>query len=178
MEQISFYEDLLNNTPKREQELQALKDNYDSIYDTYNSHLARKQKAEFAISMEKKQQMEQFHILDRAKLPEKYSEPDMVRLFLIVIAASLGIGGGLTFLLEYFDTSISKPDDIEISLGLPVLSTIPAIYQSKDIRRKRFNQILSFSFIMVSSFLFISFYMLVFIGEDRTVGLVKKFISI
>jgi len=178
MEQISFYEDLIHNTPKREQELAVLINNFDSIHDTYNSFLSRKREAGFAATVEEKQQMEQFRILDFAVLPEKPIEPDMVRLFLIVIAASLGIGGGLTFLLEYFDTSISKPDDIEISLGLPVLSTIPAIYQSKDIRRKRFNQILSFSFIMVSSFLFISFYMLVFIGEDRTVGLVKKFISI
>jgi len=178
MKQISFYEDLLSDTPKREQELKTLKDNYESIFDTYNSYLARKQEAEFAVNMEKTKQMEQFHILDHAKLPEKHSEPDMVMLFLIIIAAGIGVGGGLSYVLEFLDTSIRKTADIEISLGLPVLSTIPAIYQPKDIRKKRFNQILSVSSIIVSSFLFISFSMLVFIGEDRTVGLVKKVISI
>ena len=178
MKQISFYENLLNNTPKREQELKVLRDNYDSIFETYNSHLASKQKAEFAISMEKKQQKEQFQILDRAKLPEKHSEPDMIMLFLICIAAGLGVGGGLAYVLEYLDTSIRKPADIEFSLGIPVLSTIPIIYQPKDIRKKRFNQLLSFTSIIALSFLFISFSMLVFIGEDRIVGLVEKFISI
>jgi len=109
MEQISFYEDLISNTPKREQELTALINNFDSMRDTYNSFLTRKREAGFAATMEEKQQMEQFRILDFADLPKKPIEPDMVKLFLIVIAASLGIGGGLTFLLEYLDTSIRKP---------------------------------------------------------------------
>jgi len=175
---ISSHENLVENTPKREQELTVLERNFDSINATYNSYLERKRETTLAVNLEKKQKMEHFHILDPASLPRRPSEPDMVRLFLFVIAAGLGIGGGLTFMLEYFDTSISKPDDIEISLGLPVLSTIPFICQPKDIRKKRCNQIMSCFSIVVSFILFILFYMLAFIGEERTVGLAKQFISI
>jgi len=175
---ISRYEVLLDDTPKREQELMSLKNNYESISGTYSSFLVKEREAKLSVKLEKKQKMDQFRILDPARLPERPSEPDMVRLFLTVIAASLVIGGGLTFVLEYFDTSIRKPDDIEISIGLPILSTIPFIGQPEDMRKKRFNQIMSCFSILVSSILFILFYMLVFIGEERTVGLAKKFISI
>lgn len=178
MKKISHYEVLVDSTPKREQELMSLKNSYDSINGTYSSFLEKKQEAKLSVKLEKKQKMDQFRILDPARLPERSSEPDMVRLFLTVIAASLGIGGGLAFMLEYFDTSIRKPDDIEISIGLPVLSTIPFICQPKDIRKKRFNQIVSCFSILVSSILLILFYMLVFIGEERTVGLAEKFFSI
>jgi len=175
---IHSYEDLVTNTPKREQELTVLKRDFDNINATYNSYLERKREAALAVNMEEKQKMDQFRILDLASLPERPSEPDMARLFLIIFAVGLSIGGGLTFVLEYLDTSIRKPSDIECSLGIPILSTIPTIYQPKDIIKKRFNEILSYFSIMTSSFLFILFFMLVFIGENHTLELVRKFISI
>ena len=178
MRKISRHEDLVENTPEKEQQLKVLERDFDNINTTYNSYLERKREATLAVNMEKKQKMEQFRILDPASLPERPSEPDMVRLFLIIIAAGMGIGGGLPFVLEYLDTSIRKPADIEFSLGIPVLSTIPIIYQPRDILKKRLNQIMSYFSIMASSFLFILFLMLVFIGENSTVELAKKFISI
>ena len=60
----------------------------------------------------------------------------MKKLFMIFIAAGLGIGGGLVFLLEYLDSSFRKPDDIESHLGLPVLATVPAILHPRDVRMK------------------------------------------
>jgi len=178
MRKVSHYEDLVENTPKREQELTVFQRDFDNINATYNSYLERKREAALAVNMEKKQKMEQFRIIDYASQPEKPSEPNMVNLFWIIIAAGLGIGGGLIFVLEYLDTSIRKPSDIEFYLGIPVLSTIPIIYQPRDIIKKRFNQILSFFSIMASSLLLILFSMLVFIGENLTVELAKKFISI
>lgn len=148
--QINIYEVRVEETPKREQELLSLKRDYDNINETYNSLLERKLEAELAVNLEKKQQGEQFRIIDPAKLPEKPSIKDLKKIFLIFIAAGLCIGFGLVFSLERLDSSFRKPDDIESHLGLPVLATVPAILHPRDVRMKRLNHGLSIFFIIVA----------------------------
>ena len=99
----------VDNIPKREQELLSLKRDHQNIQNTYNSLLNRKLEAEIAVNMERKQKGEQFRIIDYAKVPQRPVEPDMKKLFMFVVAAGLGIGGGCIFLLEFLDTSFRKP---------------------------------------------------------------------
>jgi len=148
--QIKIYEIRVEETPKREQELLSLRRDYDNISENYNSMLARKLEAELAVNLEKKQQREQFSIIDPARLPEKPSSTDLNKIFLFFIAAGLCIPGGLIYLLEHLDSSFKKPDDIESHLGLPVLATVPAILHPGDIRMKKLNQVLSIFFIIVA----------------------------
>ena len=164
--QIKIYEVRVEETPKREQELLSLRRDYDNINETYNSLLERKLEAELAVNLEKKQQGEQFRIIDPAKLPEKPIGTNLKKLLLLVIAAGLGIGGGLVFLLEYLDSSFRKPDDIESYLGLPVLATVPAILHPKNLRMKRLNQILSIFFIIVAFALLAGFTLVSLGGYD------------
>jgi len=159
--QIKIYELRVEETPKREQELLSLRRDYDNISETYNSLLERKLEAELAVNMEKKQQGEQFRIIDPARVPEKPSGTEIMQLLLLFIATGLGIGGGLVFLLEYLDSSFRNPDDIESHLDLPVLATVPAILYPREVRMKKLNQVLSVFFIIVaiallSGFTFIS----------------------
>ena len=164
--QVNIYEVRVEETPKREQELLSLRRDYDNINETYNSLLERKLEAELAVNLEKKQQGEQFRIIDPAKTPERPSEPDMKKLFMIFIAAGLGIGGGLVFLLEYLDSSFRKPDEIESHLGLPVLATVPVILHPRDVRMKRLNQVLSIFFIIVAFALMAGFTLVSLGGYD------------
>jgi len=166
--QVKIYEVRVEETPKREQELLSLKRDYDNINETYNSLLERKLEAELAVNLEKKQQGEQFRILDPAKRPERPSDPDMKKLFMFFIAAGLGIGGGLVFLLEYLDTSFRKPNDIESYLGLSVLATVPVILHPRDVRMKRLNQGLSVFFVIVAFALMAGFTLVSLGGYDLT----------
>jgi protein tyrosine kinase modulator len=161
LNQMKIYEVRVEETPKREQELLSLKRDYDNINESYNSLLARKLEAELAVNLEKKQQGEQFRIIDSARMPEKPSGTDIKKIFLLFITAGLGIACGLVFLLEYLDSSFRNPDDIESHLGLPVLATVPAILHPREVRMKKLNQVLSFFFIIIaiallSGFTFIS----------------------
>ena len=130
--QIEFYERLVDETPKREQELLTLKRDYENMQKSYNSLLDRKIQAEVGVNLEKKQIGEQFRVLDYAKLPNKPVKPDMRKLFMLIIAAAIGIGAGLVFLLGYLDTSFKKTDEVDAHLALPVLATIPRMLEKKD----------------------------------------------
>jgi polysaccharide chain length determinant protein (PEP-CTERM system associated) len=175
--EIANYQKRVEDTPKREQELLGLKRDYDNIQESYNSLLARRLEAEISVNMERKQKGEQFRILDTAKLPEKPVEPDMKKLFLIFIGAGLGLGGGIVFLLEYFNNSYRSPDEVEKELELPVLLTIPPVLQEKEIRWKRLNRVFSVVCLMYCLALFGGFGFLTIKGVDKTLLIIKKVLS-
>lgn len=177
-DQIKTYEERVENTPKREQELLSLNRDYHNIQASYSSLLNRKLEAEIALSMERKQKGEQFRTLDTARLPEKPIEPDMKKLFILIVAAGLGIGGGIVFLLDFFNTGFWRPEEIESYLGVSVLATVPVISHPKDRLKKRLNLALSLFSIMVAFFLFAGFAVLTQKGVDQTTEFIRKFIGI
>jgi len=173
--QIVYYQKMVEDTPKREQELLSLNRDYENIKSLYDSLLARKLESDISVNMEKKQKGEQFRILDAARVPRAPSEPDMQKLFVMVIFAGLGLGGGGIFLLEYLDTSFRKTaEDVEDFLELPVLSTIPRLYQPKEIRLRRLNLVASLLVLAIDIALVAGFAALAFNGVEPTVSLVKS----
>jgi len=175
---IKIYATRVENAPKREQEFLALKRDYDNIQNQYTSLLDRRLEAEIAVNMERKQKGEQFRILDPARLPQKPIEPNMPRLFFLTLAIGLGVGGGIIFLLDFFDTSFKSPSDIETTIGIPVLAMIPTIRDSKYLKRRRINLVLSFFSIAATLILLAGFAVLVFHGIDETRAAVGRFIRI
>ena len=175
--EIRGYERRIENTPAREQELLSLQRDYQNLKATYDVLLNKKLESEVSVNMEKKQKGQQFTVLDPARLPEKPSFPNMKILFLLCLAAGPNIGLGLVFLLEYLNTSFRNPKDIESYLGVPVLATVPIIYNPKDEIRQRLNPIFSivsvvFSFVLVSVFAVLSFY-----GVDQSMALLDRFLN-
>jgi polysaccharide chain length determinant protein (PEP-CTERM system associated) len=170
------YQKLVEETPKREQQLLLLQRDYEEIKNTYTSLQNRKMEARMAVNLEKKQKGEQFRIISPAWLPEKPISPNMVALFIILVAAGLGIGSGLIFLLEYLDTSFRNPEEVESLLRVPVLATIPIIYKKGDIIKHKFYNSLSVFLITLSIVLFTGFAILTFNGVEQTMKLVGEFI--
>lgn len=176
--QLKTYQEHVENTPKREQELLSLNRDYNNIQESYNSLLSRKLEADIAVNMEKKQKGEQFRVLDSAKLPEKPISPNMKKIFMLSLAVGLGIGGGFLFLFYYLDSSFRKPEEIESLLGVPVLITLPTLYHPKDIKKQRIHTALSIFSIMISFVLLAGFAVLTIKGVDQTMKLVQKLINI
>ena len=173
---IKMYQKRVENTPKRDYELAYLSRDYHNVQKAYGSLLSKKIEAEIASNMEKQQKGEQFRILDPARLPEKPISPDERKLFLIMIASGLGIGGGLIFLMEYLNTSFRSPDDIESYLGVPVFASVPLICHPENKRKQRLNNVLSIFSITLSLVLLAAFAVLSFSGVDKTMQLVNKLI--
>ena len=175
--QIKNYQERIERTPKREEELIALNRDYNNIQASYSSLLNRKLEAEIAVNMEKKQKGEQFRILDRAYMPVEPVKPNMKRLFMLAIIVGLGFGAGLIFVRDYFDTSLKNPDEFESDLGVNVLATIPKVYQKKDIRLKRLNSVLTGISFLLAVCLLAGFAVLVINGVEPTMEIVRPYLA-
>lgn len=175
--QIRDYERRIENTPTREQEMKSLERDYNNTRAAYNMLLNKKLEAVVAVNMEKKQKGEKFQILDPAGLPEKPVFPNMIMLFLLTLVVGPNIGFVLVFLLEYLNTSFRSPNDIESYLGVPVLATVPRIYDRKGIIIQRLNPVFNilsimFSFVLVSALAVLSFF-----GVDQSMEFLHSFIT-
>ncbi len=177
-QQLREYQQRVERTPKREQELMTLKRDYENTQESYNSLLNRKLEAEIAVNMEKKQKGEQFRIVDRAALPRKPVSPDMRKLFLISVAAGLGLGGGLIFLLDFLNPSLKQPKDYESDLGLAVLATIPKLLSPKDKILRRLNRGLTAVSLVFAAALTAGFGLLILKGVEPMMELVSKYVKI
>ena len=100
----------------------------------------------------------------------------MQRIFLMIVAIGLGIGGCLTYAFEFMDQSFRRLDDIETHLGLPVIATIKLIPQPGHALKKRLMIVLSILSVFITIALFMSFTALTLKGVDKTVGFIKQFI--
>lgn len=171
------YQTRVEDTPKRELELQSLKRDYNNIRDVFNSLLDRKLEAELSVNMEKKQKGEQFRILDHARLPEKPISPDVKKFFMLSVVAGLGLGAGMIFLLEFFDTSLRRDEQIEKELGLTILASIPLLQVPND-KKKRRVEIIGFVLLSIYAIIVLSFFAVLNIkGLDRTINFIKMQIN-
>lgn len=129
--QIDKYRTRIEQTPAREQDMASLMREHQSTKENYERLLQKSQSAQQAENLEKRQKGEQFRIIDPARVPEKPFSPDIPQILLIGLFAGIGGGFGLAFLREQLDRSFRESGDVEITLGLKVLATIPRIEEKK-----------------------------------------------
>lgn len=100
---------------------QELEREAESARQIYRSLLKRMQET----TSEANTQASNVLIVDKARAPERPYRPEP--LMNLLIGLFLGVAGGvmLIFFLEYLDSSVNIPDDIEKGLGLDLLGIIP-----------------------------------------------------
>ena len=125
--QVNKYLGRIEQTPAREQDMAALLREYDSTKAEYETLLKKSQGAQQAENLEKRQKGEQFKVIDPAKIPEKPFTPDVPKILLIGLFAGLAGGFAMAFIREQLDRSFHDAADVELSLGIKVLATIPKI---------------------------------------------------
>ena len=124
-EQIALYQRRIEETPRREEELAFLTRDYGLLKTNYQSLLEKKIQAQMSENLERKQQGEQFRILDPARMPEKPIRPDRNRILLIGAGIGLIGGLGLAWFRETLDQSFHTESEIEKTLGMKVVAVIP-----------------------------------------------------
>jgi len=130
-EQIVLYQRRIEDTPRREQELVLLTRDYDLLKTNYQSLSDKKIQAQMAENLERKQQGEQFKILDPARFPEKPIQPDRDRILLMGAVFGLAAGLGLAWFRESMDQTFHTVSDVEDYLGIPVIATLPNLKEEE-----------------------------------------------
>lgn len=134
-EEVEIYQQRIENTPRREQELQTLTRDYNAIKDLYGSLLKRHEEAQLGETLER-EKGEQFRILDSAVPPRDPAGPDRIGLVLMGFIICLGMTAGLVVLAEQLDTSFHGVDEVRRFTRVPVLATIPRIDTRGDLWRR------------------------------------------
>jgi polysaccharide chain length determinant protein (PEP-CTERM system associated) len=167
---IATYQRRVEDTPRREQEFQAISRDYETTSQLYRSLLARHEEAQIAESMEQRQKGEQFRILDPAIASQQPAAPDRLRLILMGLMMSLGLAVGTVMLVEHLDTSFHTVDDIRAFTTVPVLASIPRIVTKADARRGRWRFHLGAAVVVLGLALIIGASYLVAQGHAPFVG--------
>jgi uncharacterized protein involved in exopolysaccharide biosynthesis len=117
----------LELTPAVAQQYKALTRDYQTALNIYNDFLKKQNDSEVSRDLVRRQQGEQFRVLDPPSLPQEPIFPNR-RLFAFGgLAAGLGFGLGIAVLLETQDTTLRTENDVEHLLKLPTLAVIPAV---------------------------------------------------
>ncbi len=116
----------IERTPTREQELLVLERDYGNMRANYQLLHKKRINARMSENLDNRQKGERFRILDPANLPRKPEGLDRQLMVLGGLVGGMGLGFGLAFLLELLSPTFRRSEDVEVSLGLPMLATIPS----------------------------------------------------
>ena len=130
-EQIVLYQRRLENTPRGEQELSTLTRDYELSKTSYHTLLYNKLQAEMAENLERKQQGEQFKVLDQARVPRWPVKPNRNKILMMGFCLGLALGAGLAWFRDSLDKSFHTVTDLESYMELPVLATIPNLKEEE-----------------------------------------------
>ena len=76
-------------------------------------------------------------------------EPDKIKLYFMGFVLSMALGFGLVVLSVMLDRTFTSVEDIERTLGLKVIGTLPVI-QDEHFKRKRRLRLLRWSVLVVA----------------------------
>jgi polysaccharide chain length determinant protein (PEP-CTERM system associated) len=136
---ISLYESRVESTPEVEQQYKQLTRDYQTALEFYNDLLKKRDQSAMATDLERRQQGEQFQVLDPANLPDSPSFPKKLNFGIGGLAAGLALGCGITVLLEMRDTSLRNEKDVEVLLHVPVLATVPLLRSLSERKESSVN---------------------------------------
>lgn len=130
--QVEEIQSRIATSPRVEEQLVALRREYESLSKNVDEYGAKRLEAATAANMERRQKGEQFRVLDSAVPPPEPASPR--RLVIVVVGLMLGValGGGVGLLLESADSSFHGARDLQQKLRIPVLAEIPAILLDAD----------------------------------------------
>jgi polysaccharide chain length determinant protein (PEP-CTERM system associated) len=124
---IRVFQGRVSASPLIEEEYKVMTRDYQSAQAFYEDLLKKQRESEMATDLERKQQGEQFRVLDPPSLPEKPTFPNRWNFAFGGLAGGFCLGGGIVLLLEARDQTFRTEPDVVSLLKLPVLVSVPRI---------------------------------------------------
>ena len=140
MAKAEEYRKRIENTPKIEQDYNAMLRDRNNTQAKYEDLLRKVMEAKVAMGLEKEQKGERFTLIDPARRPEKPYKPNRLAIVLIGIVLGGGAGVGFAALREFSDQAIHNSEQLAKVSSLPILVTVPDILTPEDRKKKRTKQ--------------------------------------
>jgi protein tyrosine kinase modulator len=122
---IEQYQTRLNQTPVREQQLSGILRNYDQLKKDYEDLLSKEMQSEMSADLEKRQEGQQFRVVDRPSLPTLPSKPKRLKIGLGGAAGGIALGLVLAFLVDVRDQTFRSEKDLKRSFSVPLVCALP-----------------------------------------------------
>jgi len=135
-EKIASYQERLNATPVREQQLAGMLRDYELLKLSYADLLKKQLESGLAMSLEKRQEGQQFRLVDPPSLPTVPSSPKRVKISLAAAAGGIVLGFALGFLLEIMDHSFHAEKELSQRFAVPLVLGVPLLLTTAQKRRR------------------------------------------
>ena len=126
-QQVRSYEARIESSPTVEAQFKQITRDHETALQFYNTLLTKMNESSMATNLERRQQGEQFQVLDSANLPDQPSFPNPCVFAGGGFAAGLCLGLLIVALIEYRDTTLRDEKDIFTFTKLPTLAIISHI---------------------------------------------------
>ena len=131
---ITQYQDRLNQTPVREQQLSAILRDHELLKQDYADLLSKKLQAQLATSLEKQQAGQQFRLVDPPSLPTVPVSPKRVKISLGGIAGGIALGLLLAFVAEGRDHFLHTEKSARQRFAVPLVVGVPLLLTPAETR--------------------------------------------
>jgi polysaccharide chain length determinant protein (PEP-CTERM system associated) len=121
---IRTYQERIQSSPLVEQQYKELTRDYQTALSFYDDLLGKMNQSKMATDLEKRQEGEQFSVMDQPNLPDAPFFPKRSAFVLAGLAGGLALGLLIVAFIEYKDTSIRTERDIWEFTKLPTLAVI------------------------------------------------------
>lgn len=121
---VKKYEARIDGTSIHQQELLTVQRDYEDLQKNYHALLEKKMTVGIAGNLDKKRQGTQMRVIDPARVPQWPEKPNVFMIMFGGLAIGCALGFGSAFGIEIMRRGFVSAEEIEITLGLPVLGAI------------------------------------------------------
>ena len=135
--QLRMYQERVASSPAVEEEYKSITRDNQTAQAFYDELLNKMNQSKMATDLEKRQQGEQFRVMDEPNLPDSPTFPNRSAFVGGGLGAGLALGLLIVAVLEYLDTAVRSERDIWAFTKLPTLGVIGLSGEAETVTPKR-----------------------------------------
>jgi succinoglycan biosynthesis transport protein ExoP len=139
-EEIARYQDRLNATPVREQQLAGMLRDYELLKLNYADLLKKQQESGLAVSLEEHEEGQQFRLVDPPSLPTIPSSPKRLKISLGGAAVGAVLAFALAFFVESTRRSFYSEKPLRERIKVPLVVALPVLLTPTEQRRRTWTK--------------------------------------